>query len=221
MAPNAARYRSLISRMPDHGHAQCGEARHLGPLLRQRRQEAGQGEDRTPARQGLDPSKVQPSRSPEQASRAKRRPGDGSAEVKIQDSQDCPACAFCHRLFPTLDAVAVSHIYSPHSKTRKSWCEMMGKSSVMVSRHPMALARVPHHRPQGPAVLGARKSTATHAPEKNRSTDGLPVRFRVPEESGYICNLPDLAGRRSSRLEKPAWPPSPNHARTRAAIRRR
>ncbi len=118
MAPNAARYRSLISRMPDHGHAQCGEARfrgvarHLGPLLRQRRQEAGQGEDRTPARQGLDPSKVQPSRSPEQASRAKRRPGDGSAEVKIQDSQDCPACAFCHRLFPTLDAVAVSHIYS-------------------------------------------------------------------------------------------------------------
>ena len=59
------------------------------------------------------------------------------------------------------------------------------QNGVRAARHPVGLARMPHHRLQGRAFLDAQKSTANHDREKNRSAAGLPELFRVCGESGY------------------------------------
>ena len=60
------------------------------------------------------------------------------------------------------------------------------QNGVRAARHPVGLARMPHHRLQGRAFLDAQKSTANHDREKNRSAAQLPELFRVCGESGYI-----------------------------------
>ena len=76
------------------------------------------------------------------------------------------------------------------------------QNGVRAARHPVGLARMPHHRLQGRAFLDAQKSTANHDREKNRSAARLPELFRVCGESGYILTgMPTTANNRGPGLE--------------------